>query len=285
MEWRVSRAFGPYVPLREHATVSGSSTPPCGESQQAPVHFIRVSLEPICGNPCPLGQQGEMTPAPPSDARIWRVAGCCPPSAAVGASIKAPHWSWHHRRLFRTRTLEAEVIGGVRPSGRRIRRDRPSALLRLHARPGIAVAGGLLGSVFSSGGDRRPSDLEGALTPGWIIVIASGVALVLLAVLTRESTAPASPRKSGRPGVAHLGTGRRRVLSTGQRMGGPWKRSLREPNDDGPRRRRHRRAGAPVSHPRRRLTTAGCIAARSAQRFQAWRSLAARRSVQLAADR
>ncbi|MDQ2749190.1 MAG: MFS transporter, partial [Actinomycetota bacterium] len=68
---------------------------------------------------------------------------------------------------------------------------------QLGAAVGIAVAGGLLGSVLSSEGDARPSDLEGALTPGWIIVIASGVALVLLAVLTRESTRPASPRKSG----------------------------------------------------------------------------------------
>jgi len=226
-----------------------------------------------------------MTPAPPSDARIWRVAGCCPPSAAVGASIKAPHWSWHHRRLFRTRTLEAEVIGGVRPSGRRIRRDRPSALLRLHARPGIAVAGGLLGSVFSSGGDRRPSDLEGALTPGWIIVIASGVALVLLAVLTRESTAPGLPPQVG-PTRSCSSRDRTTPSSVdGSANGWPMETFATGTHDDGPRRRRHRRAGAPVSHPRRRLTTAGCIAARSAQRFQAWRSLAARRSVQLAADR
>jgi EmrB/QacA subfamily drug resistance transporter len=80
----------------------------------------------------------------------------------------------------------AGVAGGITSTAR-----------QLGAAVGIAVAGGLLGSVLSPGGDARPSDLEGALTPGWIIVIASGVALVLLAVLTRESTRPASPRKSG----------------------------------------------------------------------------------------
>jgi EmrB/QacA subfamily drug resistance transporter len=79
----------------------------------------------------------------------------------------------------------AGVAGGITSTAR-----------QLGAAVGIAVAGGLLGSVLSSGGDARPSDLEGALTPGWIIVIASGVVLVFLAVLTRESTRPASPHKS-----------------------------------------------------------------------------------------
>lgn len=80
----------------------------------------------------------------------------------------------------------AGVAGGITSTAR-----------QLGAALGIAIAGGLLGPVLSPDGHARPSEVEAALTPGWIIVIASGVALVVLAVFTRRSTRPVSADRSG----------------------------------------------------------------------------------------
>ncbi len=75
----------------------------------------------------------------------------------------------------------AGVAGGITSTARQV-----------GAAVGIALAGGLLGSVFSSGADVSPADVAGALTPGWIIVVAAGLVLVLLAAATRTSITSAS---------------------------------------------------------------------------------------------
>ncbi len=70
----------------------------------------------------------------------------------------------------------AGVAGGITSTARQV-----------GAAVGIAVAGGLLGSALTPASDVRSAELSGVLAPGWLIVAACGVGLILLATAATTS--------------------------------------------------------------------------------------------------